>query len=73
MPSVLANRLDRAPLELVTLAGGGWGLAVAAGFLAMNAQQCGLPCPADAAMTFAISIGTGLITIGPLTVLLRRR
>jgi hypothetical protein len=65
MDFAVVDRIDRGVLTRWIAAGDAWGLTLAAGFFALNASQCGLPCPADAALTTAICVGTGLITIGP--------
>jgi hypothetical protein len=62
----IAQRLDRHATMRMIAAGGVWGLTLAAGFFALNASQCGLPCPADLAVTTIICIATGIVTIGPL-------
>lgn len=73
MTFTLAPRFDRTPWSRIVVAGGSWGFVLAAGLLAMNARQCGLPCFADITMTTAISIGGGLLTIGPLAAFVGRR
>jgi hypothetical protein len=52
-------------LTRIIVAGGAWGTMLAAGLLAINVPQCGLPCPLDATVTTAICVGVGLVTIGP--------
>jgi hypothetical protein len=51
------------------VAGGAWGLTMAAVLNAMALRQCGLPCPDDVAFVTLVCIGTGLLTIGPLAAL----
>jgi hypothetical protein len=65
MTFAIARRFERGTLTRLVFAGSAWGLALAAGFIALNVPQCGLPCPADVAATTAICVGTGLLTIGP--------
>jgi hypothetical protein len=48
-------------------------LTLAAGFFVVNAAQCGLPCPDDIAVTTAVCVGTGILTIGPLAAFAARR
>ena len=66
MSAVIAQRFPRGALTRMAVAGGAWGLMLAAGLFALNVPQCGLPCPADVAVTTAVCIGTGIVTIGPL-------
>lgn len=66
MTFVLAQRLDRRGLSRMLVAGSAWGWMLAAAFFALNAPQCGLPCPDDAAVTTAVCVGTGILTIGSL-------
>jgi len=65
MASAIVPRLDRAALLRWFVAGGAWGLTLAAGLLALNASTCGPPCPDDVAFLTTLCIGTGLVTIGP--------
>jgi hypothetical protein len=73
MTFAIAHGFARSALTRLVLAGSAWGLALAAGFIALNAPQCGLPCPADVAATTAICVGTGLFTIGPFAAFAARR
>jgi hypothetical protein len=73
MTFAIARRFERSALVWVVSAGSVWGLALAAGFIALNVPQCGLPCPADVAVTTAICVGTGLLTIGPFAAFAARR
>jgi hypothetical protein len=72
MAFAIARRLDRRALTRMVLAGSAWGTTLAAGFFAINAPQCGLPCPDDIAVTTAVGVGTGILTIGPLAAFARR-
>jgi hypothetical protein len=54
-------------------AGSAWGLTLAAGLIALGALQCGLPCPEDVAITTAVSVATGIVTIGPIAAFHSRR
>jgi hypothetical protein len=58
----------RAPAALRRglMAGTAWGLAVAAALTAMVAWQCGGICIDEMLATAALSIATGIATIGPL-------
>jgi hypothetical protein len=60
-----AVRFDRSFFTRLLFAGSAWGLTLAAGFFALNASSCGLPCPADVAATTGVCVATGLVTIGP--------
>ena len=66
MAFAMALRFDRTALTRMVIAGGAWGLTLAAGFVAMALWQCGLPCPDDIAVTTMSCVGTGILTIGPL-------
>ncbi len=72
MAFALAWRLDRDALMRMLGAGAAWGMTLAAGFFAINAPQCGLPCPDDIAVTTAVCVGTGILTIGPLAAFAQR-
>ena len=65
MTLAIVHRLDRGALVRWFAGGSAWGLTLAAFFLAINAPQCGLPCPTDALAVIALCVGTGLLTIGP--------
>jgi hypothetical protein len=73
MAPALARGLDRAALRRWFFAGSGWGLTLAAGFFALNAPHCAVPCPNDVAVTTVVCVATGLVTIGPLAALAGRR
>lgn len=66
-------RFDRNFCARLVVAGSGWGLTLAAGFFALNVPQCGLPCPADVAVTTGICVATGLVTVGPFAAFAGRR
>jgi hypothetical protein len=65
MSYAMALHLNRAAVTRIVLAGSVWGLALSAGFFAIAVAQCGLPCPDDIAVTTAVCIGTGILTVGP--------
>jgi len=65
MASAIVRHLDRGALLRWFVGGGAWGLALAAGLLALNASTCALPCPDDVAFMTKLCIATGLLTIGP--------
>jgi hypothetical protein len=73
MAFAIAIRFNRGTLARIVFVGSAWGLTLAAGLFAINAPQCELPCPADFAVTTAICIGTGILTIGPLAAFAARR
>ena len=64
MAFAIAIRLDCGALVRTVFAGSAWGLTLAAGLFAINADLVG---------TTAICIGTGILTIGPLAALAARR
>ena len=72
MAFTIASRFERSALTRLVCAGSAWGITLAACFIAFNVPQCGLPCPADVAVTSAICVGTGLLTIGPFAALAGR-
>ena len=65
-------RVDRNALMRGVLAGIAWGLIMTAALLGMAYAQCGLTCELDVATTTAVSVGTGLVAIGPLALIGRR-
>jgi hypothetical protein len=71
--TAVTHRFDRHALMRMLAAGTAWGLMLAAGLFAPGALQCGLPCPADVAFTTAVSVVTGILTIGPLAAFHSRR
>jgi len=73
MAVAILHRLDRNAMTRMLAAGTAWGVMVAAGFLALGAAQCGLPCPDDVAVTTAVCVATGIGTIGPLAAFTPRR
>jgi hypothetical protein len=73
MTFAIAHCFERGALTRLVFAGGAWGLTLTVGFIALNAAQCGLPCPIDVAVTTAICVGTGLLTIGPFAAFAVRR
>jgi hypothetical protein len=71
-PTVV-HHFDSHALMRMLAAGTAWGLMLAAGLFAPGALRCGLLCPGDVAFTTAISIVTGILTIGPLAAFHSRR
>jgi hypothetical protein len=65
MAAAIVRRIDRHALTRLVAAGGAWGLAMITGLLAITIPQCGLPCPDVVAMTAAVCVSAGLLTIGP--------
>jgi hypothetical protein len=53
--------------------GSAWALMLTAGLTAMSIVECGMPDVADVATTGAVSLATGVVAIGPLALLARRR
>jgi hypothetical protein len=58
-------RISRQALWRGISAGSAWGLSMGIGFAALEAWQCGGVCLQDAAVTTALSIGAGIVGIGP--------
>jgi len=73
MAYAIVRRFDRSAFTRLVFAGSAWGVALAAGFVALNAPACGLPCPEDVGVLTAVCVGTGLITIGPFAAIAGRR
>jgi hypothetical protein len=48
------------------LAGSAWGVAMGIGLTALAFRDCGVVCLTDAALTTAISMAAGIVTLGPL-------
>jgi hypothetical protein len=65
--SLTANGLCFNPLTAIrmVLVGAAWGLALSAGLFAIALLQCGVPSLHDVALTSAVCIGTGVLTVGP--------
>ncbi len=73
MDLAVACHLDRNAVTRMLAAGTAWGVALSVGLTALNAMQCGLPCPGDVAFTTAISVAAGVLTIGPIAAFHSRR
>ena len=76
MIATALNRMNRPTRQdgLRALAmGSAWGVTLAVGLTAMSAWACGMPEIAEVATTGAVSLGTGILAIGPLALLARRR
>jgi hypothetical protein len=65
---VLARLLEPAALARGVIAGVAWGVALTAGLLAFSVWQCGSICIEEAISTATLSIGVGLLTMGPLAI-----
>jgi hypothetical protein len=65
-------RLTRAELARGLVAGGVWGLTMAAGLTAMSAWQCGVICLPEVAVNTALSLAAGILGIGPVVAFGRR-
>jgi hypothetical protein len=57
------------PVLRALTTGTAWGLVLAAGLTGVTFYGCGVFCAADAAVTTALSIGAGILTVGPSIVL----
>ncbi len=70
---LLGPRLDASALRRAVLTGSAWGLIMAAGMTALDAARCGFVCLDAAAFNAAVAVAAGIVTIGPLAALGRRR
>jgi Mg/Co/Ni transporter MgtE len=59
-------------LKRALAAGSAWGIVFGLGLTAFGFWQCRTICIGDAAMTTAVSIAAGILTIGPLAAFGRR-
>jgi hypothetical protein len=73
MNVLIVHRLGRDTVARMLGAGTIWGLTFSAGLFALGAPACGLPCPHDIAITTAISVAAGILTIGPVAAFYSRR
>lgn len=64
----LPRYCDSAVLHALTT-GTAWGLVLSAGLTGLTIYNCGAFCAADAAVTTALSVGAGILTVGPSIVL----
>ncbi|HEY0566537.1 MAG TPA: hypothetical protein VGD13_00190 [Xanthobacteraceae bacterium] len=65
-------RVSRKTLWRGLAAGAAWGVSMGIGFAALEAWQCGAVCLPDAALTTWLSIGAGIVGIGPVVAFGRR-
>ena len=71
----LGSRVPAGALRRALIAGTAWGIVVATLIVVPEAMRCGVLCVTDAAVTLAISVAVGILTLGPLAAfghLLRR-
>jgi hypothetical protein len=71
----LGSHLSPNALRRALIAGIAWGTIVAALIVVPEVMRCGVLCVTDAAVTLAISVAAGMLTLGPLAAfghLLRR-
>jgi hypothetical protein len=47
-------------------AGTAWGVLLSAGLTALSFYGCGAICPDDVMVTTALSVGVGIVAIGPI-------
>lgn len=66
MAFAIPLRLDRAALSRAVLAGGAWGLTLAAGLQAMAFGQCDVICLNNVALTTLTCVAAGIVAIGPI-------
>lgn len=69
----IAPLMTFAALSRAVIAGTAWGLIMGAGLAVLALHDCGGICVPDAALTTAISIAAGILTIGPIAAVGRRR
>ena len=62
--SNISGRVRSGAARRAVLAGIGWGIPMAALFVALDAWHCGALCVTDAAFTLAIATMAGISTIG---------
>jgi hypothetical protein len=66
METAIPRRFNRHAVTRMLAAGAAWGVTLTAGLFLLGAQDCGLPCPGDVAVTTTVSVATGILTIGPI-------
>ncbi len=66
-------RLSKRASLRALMAGSAWGLIFSGGMTAYALANCGFVCIEDAALTTAISVTAGIVTIGPLAAFGRAR
>jgi hypothetical protein len=64
--------VTRSVLRRSLIAGSAWGISVAALLIAREYFACGSVCLPDAAVTTALTVTAGVLTIGPLAAFGRR-
>jgi hypothetical protein len=64
--------VTRAALTRAVTAGTAWGVTMGIGLALLSLRDCGGICVPDAALTTAISIVSGILTIGPIAAVGRR-
>jgi hypothetical protein len=70
--NLLNLRTSRQAVWRGLAAGAAWGVSMGTGFAALEAWQCGAVCLPDAALTTWLSIGAGIVGIGPVVAFGRR-
>ena len=71
MGHAITHRLNSNTLTRMVIAGGAWGLTLAAGLYAMTLSQCDVICLDNIAFTTLTCVAAGIITIGPLAAFAR--
>ncbi len=69
----LSRLRDAATLKRAVLFGAGWGLAFSSAMTALHTYQNACLCIDEAVWYAAVSIGVGLVTFAPLTLLAKPR
>jgi len=64
--ALLTRLREPAAVRRGVIAGAAWGVALAAGLIALSAWQCGGICLDEAAWLGITSVGTGILAIGPI-------
>jgi hypothetical protein len=64
--------MTRAAVTRAVIAGMAWGVTMGIGLALLSLRDCGGICIPDAALTTAISIVAGILTIGPVAAVGRR-
>jgi hypothetical protein len=60
-------RLSKHEVVRMLVAGIAWGVTMSAGLAAMTWWNCAMICPDYVALTTAVSVTAGILTIGPIT------
>jgi hypothetical protein len=64
--------LTRTEVLRMLIAGSAWGIAMSVGLAGMTFWNCGMICQHDLLVSTALSVGAGILAIGPLAAYGRR-